>query len=320
MAEISNGTIAEQPGLSGILDQTSFSGSFIPEPLIGQPRHWTRWVGSLVSLGVLAVVIWEMRGIDLPALAAAIPVSATFWITFVLCYLAAPISEWAIFRRLWRIPADGFGALLAKMISNELLLGYLGEVYFYAWVRRRQDITTAPFGAIKDVTILSALAGNIMTLVMLALAFPLIRLLDLGHYGRTIYLSIGFILALSLVITVFRRRLFSLDRRDLQFVFAMHSLRLIGKTVLTAYMWHLVLPSVAIGWWLLLSTARLLISRLPFLPNKDVVFAGLAVMLIGRDAEIAGLMALMASLILATHLLLGAALGVSELIREGRRA
>ena len=71
-------------------------------------------------------------------------------------------------------------------------------------------------------------------------------------------------------------------------------------------------------WWLLLGTLRQLVSRLPFLPNKDVVFAGIAAFLIGRDSEIVSAMALMASLILAAHLFVGILLGITGLLRESR--
>jgi hypothetical protein len=83
---------------------------------------------------------------------------------------------------------------------------------------------------------------------------------------------------------------------------------------LTAWMWHEVLPTVAMSWWLLLAVLRQLLSRLPLLPNKDLVFAGLAVFLIGRDVELAALMAMMASLLLAAHIFVGAVLGVDELV------
>ena len=59
---------------------------------------------------------------------------------------------------------------------------------------------------------------------------------------------------------------------------------------LTALMWHLAMPAVALSWWLLLATMRMLLSRLPFVPNKDIVFAGIAVLLVGHDLEIAALM------------------------------
>jgi len=61
------------------------------------------------------------------------------------------------------------------------------------------------------------------------------------------------------------------------------------------------------------------LSRLPFLPNKDVVFAGLAVFMIGHDAEVGALMTMMASLFLVTHLGLGLLLVGGEAVGWRRK-
>ena len=71
--------------------------------------------------------------------------------------------------------------------------------------------------------------------------------------------------------------------------------------------------------WLALATLRMLISRLPFLPNKDVIFAGLAVLLLGHDAEISSLMAMIAALLLVTHLVVGAIFATIDLATERLR-
>lgn len=286
-----------------------------PQPLIRSGRHWVRWSGPITSLLILAVALDQFRGINPAQLWAMMPVSVGFWSVFILYYLAGPISEWVIFRRLWTIPADGFLALLRKLVSNEILLGYLGEVYFYAWARRSARITTAPFGAIKDVTILSALVGNAVTLAMVALAIPLLGAVDAGLNRWEVGGSILFVLASSLVAMLLRRRLFTLPRRELRIVAAIHLLRIIATTVLAAVMWHMLLPDIALSWWLLLGTLRQLVSRLPFLPNKDVVFAGMAAFLIGRNSDIVSAMALMASLILAAHLVVGIILGIAGIVR-----
>lgn len=286
-----------------------------PQPLIRSGRHWVRWAGPITSLLILAVALDQFRGINPAQLWAMMPVSVGFWSVFILYYLAGPISEWVIFRRLWTIPADGFLALLRKLVSNEILLGYLGEVYFYAWARRSARITTAPFGAIKDVTILSALVGNAVTLAMVALAIPLLGAVDAGLNRWEVGGSILFVLASSLVAMLLRRRLFTLPRRELRIVAAIHLLRIIATTVLAAVMWHMLLPDIALSWWLLLGTLRQLVSRLPFLPNKDVVFAGMAAFLIGRNSDIVSAMALMASLILAAHLVVGIILGIAGIVR-----
>ena len=63
----------------------------------------------------------------------------------------------------------------------------------------------------------------------------------------------------------------------------------------------------------------MLISRLPFLPNKDIAFAGVAVLVVGQEAQISELMAMMAGLILCANLCLGLGFAVSDLIKGERR-
>jgi hypothetical protein len=289
-----------------------------PHPLVSSNPIWSRLVGPAVSFLILVAVAWQLRSLDLKGLATLVPRSPLFWIAFAAYYLAGPLSEWVIFRRLWRLPIEGVGALLRKLVSNEILLGYLGEVYFYAWARRNAHVTTAPFGAIKDVTILSALTGNLVTLIMVVLTSPLFGSLHLGMDSQAFVGSTVFILLLSAAMLFLRKRLFTLPRRELWFVTAVHLARIAATTVLAAVMWHLLLPAVDITWWLVLGTVRQLVSRLPFLPNKDVVFAGVATFLIGSDTEIVSAMALMAALLLGAHLVVGAVLGIGELAREMR--
>jgi hypothetical protein len=291
-----------------------------------RPQDRPRWPGSarllssILSLLVIAAVIYEIRGVHLHSIFSLIPTSPAFWIVFGISYLTQPISEWLIFKRLWNVGPAAFGALVRKLIYNELLLGYLGEVFFYAWARRRLTLDAAPFGAVKDVTILSAVAGNIVTLLMLAVAWPLASATELGLQTRPIVLSLTVVLITSMALLLWRRQIFSLPRADLRFIFAMHIARLVVATGLSALLWHLALPQIPLVWWLLLATIRLLISRLPFVPNKDVVFAGLAVFMLGHDVEIASLLTLMAGLILLTHLLVGTTFAVSDLLRREANA
>lgn len=291
-----------------------------PAPLIRAGRNWTHWIGPLVSVLMLGAVVYELRSIDLREVWALLPTSIGFWLLFLAYYLAGPASEWLIFRRLWGLPLSGMGALLQKLVSNEILLGYLGEVYFYAWARRSATVSASPFGAIKDVTILSALAGNVVTLAMVLAVAPLFGSLHFGIDAKTFLVSIAIILGTSAAALFVRKRLFTLPRRELWFVTSMHLLRIVATILLAAGMWHLLLPSVALLWWLILATARQLLARLPFLPNKDVVFAAVASLLVGQNNDIVAAMALMATLILAAHLLVGAALAANALAsREGVR-
>lgn len=293
-----------------------------------------RWVGPLVSLAIVAVALNSFRGTDFHRIWTLVPSSPRFWFIFVLAYFTQPIMDFVIFRRLWRIPAAGFLALVRKYISNEVLLGYSGELYFYTWARRRATVadgqpggigsgairTGAPFGAIKDVTILSALVGNFVTLAVFAAAYPTLEKLNIGLSGRTLFTSIAVLLGSSLAVMLLRGRVFSLPRSQLAFVAAMQLIRVLGATGLLALMWSLVLPAVPFIYWLMLTSLRLLISRLPLIPNKDVVFAGVAVLIVGGGSGIAPLMAMMAGLLIVVHVAVGGALAASELLGLERPA
>lgn len=268
---------------------------------------------TALSLAVILAVFHETRGLDLRYLSAMLPASPLFWALFAASYFVTPASEWLIFRRLWGVPASGLLALLRKKVYNELLLGYLGEAYFYTWARRRVALDAAPFGAVKDVAILSAMTGNGVTMVLLAIIVPIMGMARLGVDAAMVAVSLGVLVAISALAMVFRRRVFTLPRQDLVMITQVHLARIAVTTLFNALLWHLVLPQVQLSWWLFLATLRLLVSRLPLIPNKDLLFAGVAVLALGHEQDIGALMTLMAGLILAAHLVLGGALAIRDL-------
>lgn len=266
-----------------------------------------------LSLAVIAAVFHELGGLDVRHLSAMVPSSGAFWTVFAASYLVTPASEWLIFHRLWSIPGSGMIALLRKKVYNELLLGYLGEAYFYTWARRRVSLDAAPFGAVKDVAILSAMTGNAVTLALLAVMIPVVGTTRLGLDTGMITLSLGVMVLVSAIAMILRRRVFTLPRADLVMIARVHLGRIVLTTLFNAVLWHLVLPEVQLSWWLFLATLRLLVSRLPLVPNKDLLFAGVAVLALGHQQDIGALMTLMAGLILAAHLLLGGILAIRDL-------
>jgi hypothetical protein len=133
--------------------------------------------------------------------------------------------------------------------------------------------------------------------------------------------SIGVIMIISILVFAFSKRIFSLTQTQLWGISGLHFARLIVGNGLLAVAWSLALPNVALGWWLVLATVKMLLSRLPLISNKDIIFAAVAVLAVGHDTEIQILMALMATLILLSHLGIGAALALGDLltIRPKRR-
>jgi hypothetical protein len=278
-------------------------------------------LGVILSFVVMIAAVFKYRELQFETIEAMIPHTWQFWLLFVVIYLQGPVFDWLIFRRLWNIPLwAGMAALLRKLVSNELVLGYLGEAQFYAWARSRANFVAAPFGAIKDVAVLSALTGNAATVGMLVYAWPLIASGSMGVPVRSAFLSLSVVLAVSCAILLLRKKLFSLSRRELWFITGLHFTRIAAFISMSAWLWHLVLPDVSVGLWMVLGTLRMLVSRLPLLPNKDIVFAGMAVFLLGHDIEIAALMTMLAVLTMGAHVVSGVVSGVFGMIESRRVA
>lgn len=291
-----------------------------PPPLVLPRRRWLRWVALLISGLTLCAILYKVSALDLDHAFLAVPRTPVFWGVFLVAYVTPVVSEWIIFRRLWSIPPSGLIPLARKYVGNEILLGYIGEAYFYVWARQRSAMTGAPFGAIKDVAILSAMAGNVVTLVLMGLAYPLLPVLHPGASAQTLYLSLGVLVASSMAAFTFRRRLFSLGMADLRFILGNQIGRVLLVIGLAALMWHLALPQIALGWWLVLAALRQLLSRLPLMPNKDLAFAALTAVLIGDRSGIAAVLTVVATLMLATHILVGlVTLGI-DFVRPERGA
>jgi hypothetical protein len=307
--------------LDGTLPPTASVNPSLSEllpPLPVPKRSWASWLSGVISIILLIAIILQLRKFGFARALEILPTSPYFWTAFAAYYVVLPTSEWMIYRRLWRIPFDGFAALLRKLISNDLLLGYSGEAYFYIWARRRMNLVAAPFGAVKDVSILSALAGNLMTLIMLVIAYPLVGSLgnNFNVDPQDIIKSAGFIILLSMSFFIFRKRIFSLPRGDLNFVFAMHVVRLLAALALSATLWHTGMPGVPIVLLVMLATLQLLVTRLPFVTNKEIVFAALAGLIVADDAR--AVIGLIATAILATHLFVGMILVMAELLSVRR--
>lgn len=274
------------------------------EPLRTFKTRWPAIIGALLTAAMIAGLLRELLGNGLAGLGRSVPHDPRFYLCFAALYMSLPTGDYVIFRRLWRIPPGGLVALLKKRIANEVVFGYSGEAYFYAWARSHAKMVAAPFGAVKDVSILSAIAGNAITLAMLAVALPLGRSLLTPDQLHIVLGSAAITLGMSLPFLIFSTRIFSLPTHTRWWVFGVHCIRLLAGSVLIALAWHYALPGVSVGMWLFLAAGRLLVSRLPLVPNKDLLFASFAILLIGQDRTLSELIAFTAALTLLVHVVL----------------
>lgn len=294
-------------------------------PRINATSTWRRygaWLGPAISIAILGGAVRQVwvHAHDWHTLNATILHSPLIWVVLAINYISGPLGDWIIFRRLWKIPLEGLFPLIKKMIGNQILISYVGEVYFYDWARRHVKIGGSPFGAVKDVAILSAIAGYAMTLIMVIIAWPYIKQFGFGINNAELKWSVAIMLGTGLAITLFRNRLLSLPRNDLLFVLAVHMVRLIANTVLTGLLWSLMLPAVPLSSWLILSTGRLLVTRLPLVPNQEIAFAGALALLGGPVDQTHEMITVIALFITAIHIVVFIAMLLLDLAQRERNA
>ena len=252
--------------------------------LTGPPR-FAKWLQIAGSIGVIGFLAYRLTEIGWAEVGRSLPQTVWFYVLFAGQYLAIPATELVIYRRVWhRRDGANMPVLLRKRVLNFGVLGYLGEAYFALWVRQTLGAVKPPaLSTVKDVDVLSAIASNVATIV-LVIAFLLTGQLQAfvaSTPGFLKYFSIfAGIVAIAIVgVIVFRRRILSLETRTLAFVAACHAIRLIVIFALQVGQWAVVLPMVPMTTWLVFLTAQMVMTRIPFLPSQDLMVLGLGVAL-----------------------------------------
>ena len=287
------------------------------EPLQPVVRRWPSILAGLLTIAMVVGLGVQLLHKGLAGLSEATPTNPLFYVCFALFYLALPVGDFLIFRRLWGIPPEGLFALLKKRIANDVLVNYSGEAYFYAWARQRTRLVAAPFGAIKDVSILSAMAGNALTLLLVVFALPFGRGLLTPDQFREAVWSVVILLTISVPFLIFSRRVFSLPSRELWGVFGIHCARVLASNVFTILAWHFAMPGISMAMWLMLAAGKMLVFRLPLIPNKEVLFPLIANMLIG--GALVQHLSFFGALTLVVNIVLLVAFGVRGLVRKDRQ-
>lgn len=270
-------------------------------------------IGLAFSAAILVAVFYQLDGLDFTVLTQT-PTSPLFWLCFAATYALAPFMDWLILRRIWGIGAEAFPALLRKQAANEVVLGYSGDAQLYVWARRTLGPNGRPFETLRDVAVTSALAGNLVTLAMLVLHAPLVHGLAKGALFNTLLISTATIVLSSLAIFFFRRMVFALPPRQLAVTLGIQVARILINLALTALLWKLLLPAVPVAALILVATLKMMLSRLPFVPAREALLAPLIVTLLGDSAGLAGAVLFVATLMLATHVVVGGASALADMV------
>jgi len=246
-------------------------------------QHLFRWGIPILLLVFLG---YSLTQLGWNKVLNARPATMGFYIIVLLPFFIQPIADLIIYRNLLGVGrALPLVVLFRKRYMNSIMLDYSGEVFFYFWAKKNLNLRKGLLlHAVKDSNVLSASAGLAIALLMLAaLAIAgIVKLSDFGHHGMWTAVFIATLpLILGFALFVGGRRVTALSRGDIALTFGMHVTRSIVQLALEFAIWWSsgALPSAAVC--LEFVALRLLVTRLPFVPNKDLVFIGVGLVAAG---------------------------------------
>lgn len=285
---------------------------------------------ALIILGVFYYLTIKVGAIGWQDVKNALPTSPWFYIFVIGMYFAYPMGEWLVYRLLWGAPTEKrFDVFVRMRIYNAAVMSYSGEAYLGIWAHRqiggrKRDIA----GKIKDSQILSALSSNSLTIVLLAMLFTTGRLGVFTSadpsYPTYVAIALGLSLFLIPLVIWFRKQILSLDPALTGKVFLIHFTRLATVVALQVASWSVVLPDVPMDIWLVFLTGQYVLTRIPFLPNTDLMIAGLGLTLLSfvdaPAAALAGIFVASGAITQVLHLTLFASLTLRDMVKRPRPA
>lgn len=242
-----------------------------------------RVLRGLLLVGLLGFLAFKLTRIGWAPVWEHLPTRPLFYLLFVLLYLLLPLTEMLIYRIVWRYDVwRAFPAFLKKRIYNREVLAYSGEVFFVTWARRHVGLPARSVAeTIRDNNILSAAASTTIALILLGVFLYVgrLRITDLiGTHGLS-YVAGGVVLAVILGVLAhrFRRYLFSMAARTALLIFGIQCTRLVLGQALQIAQWAVVMPEVPLSVWFTFAAVSIILTRIPFLPNQNLIFMGVGV-------------------------------------------
>ncbi|WP_156906309.1 hypothetical protein [Novosphingobium acidiphilum] len=275
---------------------------------------------------IVGLLIRDLGVVGWRAVWQNLPIAPLFYLIFFINYCSLPLFEGLIYNLVWKTGYAIMPVLIRKRVFNEAVIDYSGETVLYAWARTHTRLEPrAIVSTVRDVNVLSAIAGNLATCLILVAVIALqadkLAAADAQLLRRGALFTGGSVLALMAVAALFRKWLLTLPLGQCVAVGALHLLRLGTFLVLQALQWHVAVPAVAWQNWVTFLALQMAISRLPLLPAKDLFFAGLAINLGARMAlapgVVGGLFAAASGLNLVAHAVMYALAHL--LARDGKK-
>jgi len=231
-----------------------------------------------IQLLVIGILVYQIWSIGLTNVIQELPTHPLFYVLFLLIYFTLPVAEFFTYRR--SVPLKFWNSqsiFLRKRIYNKTIVGYSGELQLFFWLKKQFGIAEKQsFRIVRDNNTLSTIASTFVTITLL-LGFFLtgnITLLDSLQINIELYLAavVAGIIVIGILGWQFKEYVYSMNLRDTLFISGIHAGRLYILAVLQILQWHVVMPDVELQIWITVIAIQIVLSRIPFVPNKDLVF------------------------------------------------
>jgi hypothetical protein len=235
-----------------------------------------RWA---VPVALLFIIGRRLAELGWREIWIARPGAIGFYVLLVLQFFIQPFGDYLVYRNLWgRANTPPMAVILRKRLLNTFMLDYSGEAFFYFWAQARLKLAPGMLvHAIKDSNVLSAGAGLAMIYVMVLMLLASGGLhipAALSAHGWLYVLAGTVPLILCAGLVLGHRKLTALSRSQIAATFIVHFTRSLLVLAVEFGLWELsgALPSAVAC--LQFVALRLVVTRLPLVPNKDLIFVG----------------------------------------------
>jgi len=254
---------------------------------------------------ILSFLIYQLWDIGWQEVLKNFPKTLWFYILFLVLHFTLPFTEVLIYRLSWKGLGfwQGFKAFTQKKILNTEVITYSGEGYLYLWGKHHlKESNRYIFNVIKDNNIISAFSSTTMALLLLPLFVyfsdvPFLEVIQISE--STLYIAVGLVLAIILSALIFRKRIISMNLSITLVVLGLYKLRIVFMNVVKALQWHLVIPDVPLGFWLIMLGTKIVVTRIPFLPNQELLFIN-ACLIVAAQMSMSIDIAMLAGMMLTT--------------------
>lgn len=96
-----------------------------------------KWSRRVINAAVLVWLVYQLSNIGWISVWQSLPVQPLFYILFLLLFVQLPLFEVLIYRLIWTFDTlKSIPVFLLKRVYNKDVIGYSGEVYFFAWAKK----------------------------------------------------------------------------------------------------------------------------------------------------------------------------------------